>query len=407
MFYEALPSLYFINKILKIYVPDSTYITLKSYLYTQPVNQMSIILGQNLSKEAELLIACARTSCDDKYRYKIEDLIESNINWQYFMQIAVLHKVMPLVYTNLNAVARSSVALEVLETLRSLFQRNAQKNLLLTGELLQILALLEQEGITAVPYKGPILSNSVYGNLAMRQSGDVDIIVQRSEILKVKPILLSLGYKRTQKLTDAEELAFFQSKREHTYDFIDDAKQVLIEIHWRITPRFSSLIEPKHFWKYLEPQAFGGRTINSLPLDYWLPILCVHGSRHCWERLGWICDIAELIRRHDIDWDKIINFASSLGCRRMLLLGLFLASELMGTVLPQFVIQQIQAESQIFTLATEVGTHLFKPDNAKAKFMGTTLYHIQARERWQDKAMYLQSFIDWLVHPDKWNWSNT
>lgn len=147
--------------------------------------------------------------------------------------------------------------------------------------------------------------------------------------------------------------------------------------------------------------------MNSLPLDYWLPILCVHGSRHCWERLGWICDIAELIRRHDIDWDKTISFASSLGCRRMLFLGLFLASELMEIVLPQFVLQQIQAESQISTLANEVGTQLFKPENASAKFMGTTFYHIQARERWQDKAMYLQSFIDWLVHPNYWNWTNS
>lgn len=368
---------------------------------------MSILLGQNLTKEAELLIVSARSSCDDKHYYAIKDLIESNINWQYFIQIAILHKVMPLVYTNLNSVARSSVPLEVLETLRSLFQRNAQINLFLTGELLKILASFEQQGITAVPYKGAVLANSVYGNLAMRQSGDIDIIVQRSDILKVKPILLSLGYERTKKLTDAQELAFFQSKREHTYDFIDYARQILIEIHWRITPRFSSLIEPKHFWNYLEPHAFSGSTVNSLPLDYWLPILCVHGSRHCWQCLGWICDVAELIRRHDIDWDKSISFASSLGCRRMLFLGLFLASELIETPLPAEVLRQIQTEPKIPTLAAEVGMQLFKPENAASKFMGTTVYHIQARERWQDKAMYLQSFVDWLVHPDKWNWSSS
>ncbi len=373
----------------------------------QTVNKTANLKGQIVSKEVELLLACARADIDDEYRYKIKDLIETDIDWQHFVEIAVLHKVMPLVHTRLNTIAGDAVPQQVRDVLRSLFQRNAQYNLFLTGELLKILASLEATGIIAVPYKGPVLANSVYGNLAMRPGGDLDIIVQLPDILKVKELLLDLGYKRKTELTNAQERAYFQSKREHTYDFVDYDKGTLIEIHWRITPRFSSPIEPKHFWKYLEPCAFGGRTVNSLPLDYWLPILCVHGSRHCWQRLGWICDIAELVRCHDIDWDKSISFASSLGCRRMLLLGLFLASELMGTILPQFIMQQIKAEPQIFTLATEVGTQLFKPENVKAKFMGTTLYHIQARERWQDKAMYLQSFIDWLVHPDKWNWSNS
>lgn len=368
---------------------------------------MLTLLNQSISKEFELFLTCARSYQDNECQYKIKDLIESDINWQQCIEMAVRHKVMPLVYTTLNTVAHNAVPQEVQEVFRSCFQRNAQQNLFLTGELLKILASLEANGIVAVPYKGPVLANSVYGNLAMRQGGDLDIIVQLPDILKVKELLLDLGYKRKAELTEAQERAYFQSKREHTYDFIDDAKQVLIEIHWRITPRFSSPIEPKHFWNYLEPHKFAGRTVNSLPLDYWLPILCVHGSRHCWERLGWICDVAELVRRHDIDWDKTINFASSLGCRRMLFLGLFLANELMGTVLPSFILQQIQAEPKIPTLAAEVGTQLFKPENAKAKFMGTTLYHIQARERWQDKAMYLQSFIDWLVHPDKWNWSKS
>ncbi|OKH32528.1 hypothetical protein NIES2101_40640 [Calothrix sp. HK-06] len=368
---------------------------------------MSNLLGHSISKEFELLVTCARTSTSDECRYKIKDLLKNDIDWQQFVQMAVTHKVMPLVHTNLNTIARNAVHETVRETFRSLFQTNAQQNLFLTAELLKILALLEANGITAVPYKGPVLASSVYGNLAMRQGGDLDIIVQLPDILKVKQLLLDMGYKRKAELTSVQEIAYFQSKREHTYDFVDYDKDTFIEIHWRITPRFSSPIEPKHFWKYLEPCAFGTKTVNSLPLDYWLPILCVHGSRHCWERLGWICDVAELVRRHDIDWDKTINFASSLGCRRMLFLGLFLANELMGTVLPSFILQQIQAEPKIPTLAAEVGTQLFKPENAKAKFMGTTLYHIQARERWQDKAMYLQSFIDWLVHPDKWNWSKS
>jgi Uncharacterised nucleotidyltransferase len=367
---------------------------------------MQTLLNQTIRPEIELLLYCARTSTDNKRASKIKYLIEKNIDWNYFIQTAVLHKVMPLVYTSLNSSVRDAVPQEVLEKLRNLFHANAQSSLFLAGELLKILALLEANDIKAVPYKGLVLANSAYGNLAMRQTGDLDIIVQLNDILKVKKILLDLGYQRKSNLTDTQERAFFQSKREHTFDFVNKTKTVLIEIHWRITPRYSSIIEPKHFWKYLEPCAFAGKTVNSLPLDYWLPILCVHGSRHCWERLGWICDVAELIQRQDINWEKTIGFATSLGCRRMLFLGLFLANQLMGTVLPSFILQQIQSDPKISTLAAEVGMQLFKPESAASKFMGTTLYHVQARERLEDKAMYLESFIDWLVHPEKWNWNS-
>jgi hypothetical protein len=368
---------------------------------------MQTLLGQTIRPEIELLLCCARTSVDDERAGKIKYLVENNnIDWNYFIEIAVLHKVMPLVYTSLNSSVRDVVPQEVLDKLRSLFHANAQSNLFVTGELLKILASLEANAIKAVPYKGPVLANSVYGNLAMRHAGDLDIIVQLHDILKVKKILLDLGYQRKSNLTDAQERAFFQSKSEHTFDFVDDGKPTLIEIHWRITPRYSSIIEPKHFWKYLEPCAFAGKTVNSLPLDYWLPILCVHGSRHCWQRLAWLCDIAELIRIHPgIDWERTISFANELGCRRMLFLGLFLVSELMGVVLPDQVLQEIKTERKISTLASEVLTHLFDPSNAASKFMGETFYHIQARERFQDKAIYLQSFLDWFVHPAKWNWN--
>jgi Uncharacterised nucleotidyltransferase len=367
---------------------------------------MQTLLSQTICPEIELLLCCASTFINDKQAGKIKYLLEKNIDWEFFIQTAVLHKVMPLAYTTLNSVARDAIPQEVLNKLRSYFHGNAQTNLFLTGELLKILASLEANGIKAVPYKGPVLASLLYRNLAMRQGGDLDIVVQLHDILKVKKILLDFGYQRKSNLTDAQELAFFQSKSEHTFDFVDKKKGTLVEIHWRITPRYSSIIEPKHFWKYLEPYAFAGKTVNSLPLDYWLPILCVHGSRHCWERLGWICDVAELIQCHDIDWAKTIGFASSLGCRRMLFLGLFLANQLMGTALPSFILQQIQSDPKISTLAGEVGMQLFKPESVASKFMGTTLYHIQARERWQDKAMYLQSFVDWLVHPDKWNWNS-
>src|SRR5207244_11975507 len=40
----------------------------------------------------------------------------------------------------------------------------------------------------------------------------------------------------------------------------------------------------------------GGTLVRTLSAEHLLLVLCAHGAKHCWERLGWICDVAELLR---------------------------------------------------------------------------------------------------------------
>jgi hypothetical protein len=49
-----------------------------------------------------------------------------------------------------------------------------------------------------------------------------------------------------------------------------------------------------------------------------LLILCAHGAKHLWMALGWICDVAELLRVHrDMNWPDILEEARSrLSARR-------------------------------------------------------------------------------------------
>ena len=79
----------------------------------------------------------------------------------------------------------------------------------------------------------------------------------------------------------------------------------------------------KGLWRRLVPVSYAGATIKSLPLEDLIIYLCMHGSRHSWERLAWICDVAELVRLNpDTDWNKLLDQAASLGGQRMLGLGL-------------------------------------------------------------------------------------
>ncbi len=77
-----------------------------------------------------------------------------------------------------------------------------------------------------------------------------------------------------------------------------------------------------------------GQVVKSFSTDDLLFSLCVHGSRHIWERLSWICDVAELIKRQQLNWPALMDRAIKTDCERMFYLGLFLAERLLGASLP-------------------------------------------------------------------------
>ena len=83
-----------------------------------------------------------------------------------------------------------------------------------------------------------------------------------------------------------------------------------------------------------------GTEVKTLSAADLLFSLCVHGSRHLWERLGWICDIAELLARHTFDWPTLLKRAAQADSDRMFLLGLYLAERLLEAPLPAEVKQR-------------------------------------------------------------------
>jgi hypothetical protein len=101
---------------------------------------------------------------------------------------------------------------------------------------------------------------------------------------------------------------------------------------------------------------------NSSPEDT-LVILCVHGTKHVWERLGWICDVAELIKSNpEMDWKRVMSLAKSSKSLRMVQLGLYLAHNILGAKLPEHIRQKLQSDQRTRKLAVHVNHKLFAGD---------------------------------------------
>jgi hypothetical protein len=349
--------------------------------------------------EDELLICCARNSIDPKITNRLNDLVKKNIDWQYLIQTAQCHGVTPLLYRSLNNTCSEAVPETVLKTLQEHFEANDRRNLFLTGELIKLLYLFENNSIPAIPFKGPTLAASIYGDLALRQFSDLDILVQKQDILKVRDLLVSSGYTPEFQFKKAQVETLL--KYQYEFPFIHKSGRIFVEVQWELVPRYlNCTFVSKHLWKHFRP-VVGSSGLPIIPPEYLLLMLCIHGTKDFWARLIWVSDVAELVRVHgDMAWDFVINLAGNLGCQRMLFLGLFLAKSLLGSFFPDMALQTIEADQTVKRLAEQVRQRLFQEDDGLPgveKF----LFYLKSKERLQDKILYCQRLIT-TISPHDW-----
>ena len=100
-----------------------------------------------------------------------------------------------------------------------------------------------------------------------------------------------------------------------------------------------------------------------------------------WERLGWICDVAELIARHSLDWPALLERAAARDSERMFLLGLHLAERLLDAPLPDEVKQRCDSDARLTSLAANIVEHLFNgPTHVPATSLEIFKYNIGVRK---------------------------
>ncbi|MBI3800892.1 MAG: nucleotidyltransferase family protein [Deltaproteobacteria bacterium] len=344
-----------------------------------------------LRPEVEVLLCCARTRMDATRRERMTTLLQEDLNWQNLIQLAQRHGVTPLLYRSLHASWPEAVPKTIMDQLQHNFQKTVQRNRFLSEELLKLLTLFATHGLPALPYKGPVLAATAYGDVALRKFGDLDLLIDKRDFHKAKELLMAQGYR--PEVAGAQEANLLHS--EYHFSFFPADSRATLELHWEVAWRYWAYpLEFERLWDRAVSVSFAGGTVASLRPEDALLILCIHGGKHQWERLLWICDIAESIHAHHMDWSRLLRQAQMRGSQRTLLLGLFLAQDLLGAELPEEVRQNIQADAKIKLLAKQVTDQLFTAAQALGKegenrpTFYRTVFYLHMRERLWDKAQF-------------------
>ena len=337
--------------------------------------------------ENELLLCCARTKAAPEIVTRLRELAASELDWEYLFLIARRHAVLPLVFRQLDQHASDIVPHEQLARFKKHYLENAARNSLLTAELCRLITIFADAGIEAIPYKGPVLALFAYDSLVLRRFVDLDVIVKKTDVLNARQILLDEGYTPTKSLSLAQQELLLRAQ--HNMQFSRDNHRLIIELHWEVAPHlFASAVSADKLWNNLETIDLNGTKVNTLTAEDLLFSLCVHGSRHLWERLSWICDIAELLARHRFDWASLMKRADN--SDRMFVLGLLLAERLLNAPLPDEVKQRCLNDKQLEPLAANVIEHLF---NGTTHVPATTYeifkYNLAVRKSLSARTRYL------------------
>jgi len=354
----------------------------------QAVEKMDEKDATNKKKEFELLLNCARTHLTPENVEIIRSLCTDAIDWDFIIGKAYWHSLIPLIYKSLNKYCAELVPKEKMELLSSYYLSSSRRNLLLVGVLFDVIDLLLRHGIESIPYKGPSLAANVYGDISYRKFCDLDIVVRQEDVPNARDALVAAGYKwkliQGQKPNNDKD----NLRKWHEYNFVHPQGYTTIDLHWRITPqRFPLGLNMNNLWPHVTKKQLLNRKVNQFSTEDLLILLCIHGAKDLWwVRVGWICDVAELIKSNSsINWGVVTDRAKSIGAIRMLYVGLGLAEELFDTPLPPDIQREINEDKAAPKLINLVKKKILGECSEISNFVAKSRFRIAIRERVKDK----------------------
>lgn len=248
---------------------------------------------------------------------------------------ASAHGVLALIASTLRDGSLTRATGEYAEFLEEYPRRVRAKNKFFTQELVRVQNWLAESGIPSLTFKGPALAIVGYGGLDKRTCVDLDVLVPKGAGEDAKTVLAEYGYQGTARPGGAvgRQISNYFSRQEALFR---GGRVFQLDVHSAIVSPFFSYKLP---FEELERRARqidieGFETTAVDPTD--LLLTCCHqGLKNRWRLLKHMVDVAVLVPSMDGRWSELFDRVERFGAERTLLLGLYLAREVLDVSLPE------------------------------------------------------------------------
>ena len=145
----------------------------------------------------------------------------------------------------------------------------------------------------------------------------------------------------------------------------------MLELRWRLEltqPRFRHDLGMDWVWPRRRSALLAGATVPNMNPEVAMLVLCMHGCKHVWSRLIWVCDVAQSLAAYpDLDWKEVQREAKQSGLWRSLALGVLLAHGIAGAPVPPDILRCFQNDRSARTLAEHIQEHMFDSPGSTPK----------------------------------------
>jgi hypothetical protein len=335
--------------------------------------------------------------------------VTEDIDWDALLRLGEYHGLVPLIHAHLKAslprqdLVGNAKHKDGFCRIEHAALANAARNALLTGKLSEIVGILTSHGIRALPFKGPVLAAQAYGDISMRAFDDLDLLVEKSDIIPAAVLLKPLGYEASLELSDAELRAHVRAGWGCALRSAD--RGFFVEFDSNVGADFLSVpLSFQQLWDRREKISMDGNITETVAVADLVPLLCVHGTKHLWRRLRWLADLAALLQAQSgIPWNELLEHSARFGCRRMVLAGFELCRKMTGAVLPNELDQAVAEDTAARKLARDFESGIFESGgrSGQAGHLRAMRMRWFARERWQDRIAgalrqaFTPGYSDW------------
>lgn len=339
-------------------------ISLSQTISTEPIS---------LAAEWRVLLECVNPLANDA---RLRELLRPPLDWPSLLTLAEDHGVTALTALRLQTIEDPVVPAEIRALLRDRQRAQTIHSLSMAAELFRLLDRFAANGVEMLTIKGPVLSVRCYGDPAMRQYADLDLVLRAKDIRRVTVQMTEMGYR-----PDVPLAVIDAGKTPGEYAFTKLDARMLVEFHTEGTFRYHPRTLPlEGLFKRQIRVRFDSHEVPALSTEDELVLISIHAAKHFWQRLMWIADVAALVSRQGLDWKQSMAVAAEVGAERMLRLGLRLAQDVLGMQLPGEVAQDVNADKAEARLVRKIVERLPAGDSVSLPPVARAAFRLRMRE---------------------------
>lgn len=211
-------------------------------------------------------------------------------------EVLLRHKLFPSFYRQWTAICSTDVLLTTEWTqftlnLRQKAEANRLQMLQKTATLLSVFDVFTRAQIPVLPLKGPVLAFQLYGDVGMKASLDLDILIPKEYFTSAWEVMESLGFSTDFSYMLSPKQKKYLLNSFHHLTFVKGSARV--ELHWEInTNRYMTGRPNDEYFQKAVAINIADKTIQTLRPDHLTEYLAIHGSYHAWYRLDWLYDFS-------------------------------------------------------------------------------------------------------------------